>query len=206
MTPDYKLPFWMAGNRATAVARAAKRWWETVAAWLRTAHDFGDVMTAPLLVVDLYAYQRGIKRVALDTERRYRLKVHHALRNAIDAGTHAGMQRIFGRLEHPVYRLDERMPWYDWDVIGAVLPHDDIDAHYAYLIDLWQMYRRTCRRFVIIAEAGGRSSPACVSVGGGIGITVSAGTIINVTSGSESVAVAIMSRSLNILISEGYAL
>ena len=144
-----KLAVWLHGNRVSALSSVAMRWWEQCADWLRIPLSFGDVMTAPLAIVDLYAYQRGITRSALDTERRYRLKVHHALRNAHDAGTLAGMVRIFERLELPAYGLTDRLAGYDWDVVAVDMDVRELDSQRPYLMDIWGLYGRTCRRFAM---------------------------------------------------------
>lgn len=149
MTPDYKLPFWMAGSRATAVAKAAKRWWDTVSRWLRTAYDFNDAQTVAMPIVDLLAYQRGIERYRGEPEWLYRLRVHHAYRNWIDAGTRAGMERIFTRLQMPVYGLEERVPGYDWDMIRLKASLADYLSHSDVLQIVLQAYRRTCRRWLV---------------------------------------------------------
>ena len=147
--PTYQLPFWMDGSRATAVARAAKRWWETVSGWLRTAYDFNDAQTVAMPIVYLLAYQRGIERYRGEPEWLYRLRVHHAYSNWIDAGTRAGMERIFTRLKMPVYGLEERVPGYDWDMIRLKSSLADYLSHADVLQIVLQAYRRTCRRWLI---------------------------------------------------------
>lgn len=144
-----KLPIWMDGSRATALKRTAERWWEQVFAWLQAPHELGDAMTAPLALVDLLAYQRNVDRQPNETEHLYRLRVHHALINARDAGTRAGMQRIFERLEMPVYGLAERLAGYDWDMIKLEATLADYIRAADALHLVLQAYRRTCRRWLL---------------------------------------------------------
>lgn len=151
--PDYQLPFWMAGSRATAVARAAKRWWEVAEGYVRMPLTTFDVLTCELAFVDLLAYQRGIDRYAGESEPFYRLRVHHALRNARAAGTPAGMRQIFANLQLPVPRFTERMAGRDWDMTrvrfsgrGYAKLHDEIDF-------VLRFYWQTCRRFEVVQVA-----------------------------------------------------
>ena len=151
--PTYQLSFWMAGARATALARAAKRWWDTAAAWFRTAYDFNDARTVALAVVDLLAYQRGITRYRGEPEWLYRLRVHHAYANWLDAGTKVGMERIFARLQMPVYDLEERVEGYDWDMIRLRASLTDYLSAADVLHIMMQAYRRTCRRWLLEVQA-----------------------------------------------------
>lgn len=144
-----KLPIWMDGERASALKRTAERWWELVLVWVRSPLQLGDALSASLAVVDLYAYQRNIDRYPYEPEWLYRLRVHYALINAIDAGTRAGMERIFTRLEMPVYGLEERVPGYDWDMIRLKASLADYLSHADVLQIVLQAYRRTCRRWLV---------------------------------------------------------
>lgn len=141
-----KLPIWMDGPRAQALKATSERWWHLVAGWLRSPFDFGDALTAPLPIVDLLAYQRGIERFSIEPERLYRLRVHHAYRNWQDAGTIAGMRRIFERLELPNRQLQDRVPGYDWDMYAVNITPEQLASEGDLLALLLQMYGRTCRR------------------------------------------------------------
>lgn len=184
--PIPKLPIWMDADRATALRNVAVRWWDECLGWLSSPLELGDALTAPLAVVDLYAYQRGIKRSAIDTDRRYRLKVHHAMRNAIDAGTRVGMRRIFERLELPVSDFAERMPGYDWDVIGVDIDARDIDTQRPYLLDVWGLYRRTCRRMAIRGHIDTASRLQVAAVGAAVQVLHTSGAALPVQILSES--------------------
>lgn len=151
--PDYQLPFWMAGPRAKAFARAAERWLEVAIEWFRAAYDFNDAQTVAMDIVDLLAYQRGIDRFRGEPDWLYRLRVHHAYQNWIDAGTKSGMERIFTRLQMPIYDLEERVEGYDWDMIRLRTSLTDyLRASYVLHI-VMHAYRRTCRRWIIEVQA-----------------------------------------------------
>lgn len=144
--PHPRLPIWMDGPRVTALRTSAWRWWNMTLQWLNTPWSMADALSAPLGIVDLYAYQRGIVRFATESERLYRLRVHHALANARDAGTIVGMERIFQRLELPVRALEERLPGYDWDMYAVQMTPEQFAVEGDLLALLLQMYGRTCRR------------------------------------------------------------
>ncbi len=184
--PSLKLPIWLNGDRASTLKRTALRWWEQCADWLRITLAFGDVMTAPLAIVDLYAYQRGITRSALDTERRYRLKVHHALRNARDAGTLTGMARIFERLELPAYGLTDRLDGYDWDVVAVDMDVRELDTQRPYLMDIWGLYGRTCRRFALRGVTVTSATLRAVAAGRLVQLVQTAGAVNTPTYQSQS--------------------
>ena len=124
-----------------------------VVEWLQKPLNFGDAVTAPLNIVDLWGYQRNIDRFALEPEWLYRLRVHYALINAVDAGTRAGMQRIFARLQMPELPMDERVVGYDWDMVRLTPRLWDYINYQTVLHIVLQAYRRTCRRWLIEVQA-----------------------------------------------------
>lgn len=141
-----KLSFWMRGSRALTLMRSGERWWSLAAEWLRTPFRVSDALTAPMPIVDLLAYQRGISRFGIESERLYRLRVHYAYANWQDAGTIKGMQRIFARLELPDRVFQERVQGYDWDMYAVKITPEQLAAEGDLLALLLQMYGRTCRR------------------------------------------------------------
>ena len=150
--PTYQLPFWMDGSRATAVARAAKRWWELAEGYIRLPLTTFDPLNCELALVDLLAYQRGIDRFAAESESFYRLRVHHALRNARVAGTPAGMRQIFANLDLPEPYFTERMPNRDWDMVRVRFAGRGYARLHAEIDFVLRFYWRTCRRFEIVQD------------------------------------------------------
>jgi len=142
------LPFWMRGVRATALVKTCQRWWDLVAVWIAFPLGVFDAQTASIGIVDLLAWQRGIVRFNGEDEALYRLRVKFAYVNAVDAGTPAGMQRIFARLGAINVTIDERLPDLDWDVLRLNLPQN-APANLLLLLDaLLTQYGRTCRRWI----------------------------------------------------------
>lgn len=167
--PLPKLPIWMDGEKAQGLRSLSIRWWEQCLTWLQSPLTLGDALTAPLAIVDLLAYQRDIERYPSEPERLYRLRVHHALINARDAGTRAGMERIFTRLEMPVYGLAERLAGYDWDMIKVEATLADYLQAADALHIVMSAYRRTCRRWLLEVQAPTlTSNEKLTSVGSGL--------------------------------------
>ena len=147
---EISLKFWHGGSRLQTLRQAAERWWrEQAESWLRLPAIRMDMLTADRRVVDLVAWERGIEPIPGETERLYRLRVHHAFVNALDAGTPAGMQRIFARLEIPIFEIEERMDDADWDMISITMGMEDYQSYNTLLQALFGQYGRTCRRWMI---------------------------------------------------------
>lgn len=137
----------MAGPRASTVARSCERYWAVAESYIRLPLSTFDVLTAELGFVNLIAFHRGIDRYAWETESFYRLRVHHALRNARAAGTPAGMNSILENLNLPGFEFIERLPQFDWDTTKIVTNGHDfvpLAQEIRFVIDY---YWRTCRRY-----------------------------------------------------------
>lgn len=145
------ISFWMNGTRAQALKAAAERWWITSAeGFAKILNVKHDVLNAPLEIVDLLAWERDITRFDDEPERLYRLRVKHAYINVLDAGLAVGMQRIFKRLELPELPIDERLiPDYEWDMLRLQIEFNDYLEHRTGLYIVLQIYRRTCRRWIV---------------------------------------------------------
>lgn len=167
MKPDFKLPFWMDGPRATAVANTSKRYWGLAESYVRLPLATFDVMTCAIGFVNLIAYQRGIDRFAGESEGFYRLRVHHALRNAIAAGTPNGMSQIFNNLELPEAEYIERAPEYDWDTTRVLMSGRRFVALETQIRFVLGAYWRTCRRYHIALKTDAQTiyGPANIASG-----------------------------------------
>lgn len=160
------LPFWLNGARIQTIKRTVVRWWSQAQEWLRIPLDLGDATTAPLTIVDLYAFQRNISRYPQESEWLYRLRVQHALLNARDAGTIAGTKRIFERLRLPISPIEQRLPGYDWDMLRLTIPLDLYHEHRIGLNIVLREYRRTCRRWIVQIEAPPAQAHSCITLAG----------------------------------------
>jgi len=141
------LPFWLDGPELTKLKGAAQSWWEKVEGWLRWPLLQLDAETCHLTVLDLLAWQRDIQRFHGEPERLYRLRVKYAFINAVDAGSTAGMIRIFERLGVGYVEIEERLAGMDWDIVLLHLSDTQLSENPVLLRVLMQQYGRTCRRY-----------------------------------------------------------
>lgn len=141
------LPFWLDGIELAKLKAAAQSWWGKVEDWLRWPLLQLDAETCHQSVLDLLAWQRDIQRFHGESDRLYRLRVRYAFINAVDAGSTAGMVRIFERLGVGYVELEERVDGMDWDIILMHLSDTQLSENPVLLRVLMQQYGRTCRRY-----------------------------------------------------------
>lgn len=103
--------------------------------------------TCTVGVLNLIAWQRDITRFTGEPLWLYRLRVKYAFINAKDAGSVAGLNRIFHRLGIGYVEIEERSPVRDWDVIIIRLSDSQLSQNTALLRVLMDKYGRTCRRY-----------------------------------------------------------
>ncbi|MFK0311903.1 phage tail protein [Pseudomonas sp. NPDC090233] len=142
-----KLPFWLEGVELTKLKNAAQSWWEKVEQWLNWPLLQIDAETCHMTVLDLLAWQRDIQRFQGEPETLYRLRVKYAFINAVEAGSTAGMIRIFQRLGIGYVEIQERLPDQDWDIVSLLLSDSQLSENPVLLRVLIQQYGRTCRRY-----------------------------------------------------------
>lgn len=148
------LPFWLDGPELAKLTQAAFNWFALVETWLRWPLAQLDARTCALPMLDLLAFQRDITRFTGESEELFRLRVHYAFINAQDAGSEAGFIRIFERLGIGYVTLTERFDAVNWDVIRINMTDEQLAANTELLMNIIQMYGRTCRRYeftVIVA-------------------------------------------------------
>ena len=98
-------------------------------------------------ILDLWAWQRDVTRFQGEPEALFRLRVKYAFINSVDAGSTAGMKRIFERLGVGYVEIEERQPDRDWDVIQLKFSNTQLSLNPELLRVLIQQYGRTCRRY-----------------------------------------------------------
>lgn len=141
------LPFWLDGPELAKVKAAAQAWWSKVENWLHWPLLQMDAETCHLSMLDLLAWQRDIQRFHVEPETLYRLRVKYAFINAVDAGSTAGMARIFERLGVGYVEIQERQDGLDWDIVLLLLSDTQLSQNPELLRVLMQQYGRTCRRY-----------------------------------------------------------
>ncbi|WP_454867357.1 phage tail protein [Pseudomonas farris] len=142
-----KLPFWLAGTELSKLIAAAQAWWETVTSWLRWPYSQIDPDTCHMSILELWAWQRDVTRFQAEPEALFRLRVKYAFINSVDAGSTAGMKRIFQRLGVGYVEIEERQPDRDWDVVLLKFSNAQLSLNPELLRVLIQQYGRTCRRY-----------------------------------------------------------
>lgn len=144
---DLKLPTWLNGEIISPLKTAAVAWWAKVESWITWPLRQMDADTCTLGMLDLLAWQRDIDRFPGEPEWLYRRRVSYAVTNAKDAGSTAGLIRIFERLDIGLLEIDERVPDRDWDVIILQLTDSQLSDNRELLRVMIEMYGRTCRRY-----------------------------------------------------------
>ena len=146
---NLKLPFWLSGSKPQALLAVTQAWWGKVESWLTWPLRQLDIDLAALAVVDLFAWERGIERFEAEPETLYRKRVKYAFINAQDAGSVAGFQRIFERLDIGYVEVQERVAGEDWDIVYLLLNDSQIAQNTQLLQVIIRLYGRTCRRYIV---------------------------------------------------------
>lgn len=147
------LPVWMRGSDVQKLAAIAEKYWNQVAQqidfWL--AHLNSLDVSEPIL--DMLAYERGITRLPNEPLALYAKRVQTAHVNAQDAGTAAGMERIFKRLGFAQASISERLPWFEWDQIQVDMVESEFGGNERLIIEIIESYGKTCRRYIVNANS-----------------------------------------------------
>lgn len=156
--PKIELPIWLYGQTVKKLTAFLTAWWSVVEGWLTIPLQQIDPETCTLGVLNLIARGRNVKRFSGEPESLYRLRVKHAFANSVDAGSVAGIQRIFERLGIGYVEVLERQAGKDWDVIILQLSNQQLSGNQDLLKLLLTKYGRTCRRYefngIISTELG----------------------------------------------------
>ncbi|MFA0810855.1 phage tail protein [Microbulbifer epialgicus] len=144
---ELKLPFWLSGPQLSKLRNATQRFWQHVEDWLYFPVRQQDPETCTPGALDLLAWERGVKRFDGESMQLYRLRVKYAFVNAQDAGSVAGLKRIFERLLIGYVEIEERLPDRDWDVIKLHLSDQQMADNPELLQIILQKYGRLCRRY-----------------------------------------------------------
>ena len=142
-----KLPFWLGKGQLKAYADFIQTWFLLVTEWLKFTLSFHDIETVDIKIVDLFAWQRDVDRIHSEPEWLYRKRVKYAYHNARDAGTLAGFQKIWERLDLGLLRIKERIPDLDWDIVHLEIDGKILGEHAELLRIIIEKYGLACRRY-----------------------------------------------------------
>ncbi|WP_444894906.1 phage tail protein [Microbulbifer sp. SSSA005] len=150
------LPTWANKGEVKKLGVMLELWWDYVASWLQWPIAQMDPEKCGESALRLLAWQRFIDRFDGESLELFRLRVKYAFVNAVDAGSVAGIKRIFERLGVGYVEVIERDPDRDWDVIILQLSDAQLSNNQELLKRLLQKYGRTCRRyeFKLISPVG----------------------------------------------------
>ncbi len=144
------LPFWQNGKdtfELVKLQRAAQRFFEKLQSWLTWPLNQLDPLACTLPILDLLAWQRDVLRFAGEPLALYRKRVAYAYANSLDAGSAAGMKRIFERLGVGYVEIHERVDPINWDVITVRMSDNQLSGNQTLIELLLRYYGRTCRRY-----------------------------------------------------------
>lgn len=144
---QFNLPFWADGQTLQKLKSAAQQYWEYVQSWFENVSPKVDAEQAPISLVNLLAWQRLIERIPNEPESLYRLRVKYARENMQDAGSVAGLKRIFDRLELHIIDIEERLIGQDWDIVSIQLQDTTLNENANLIASLIRNYGLTCRRY-----------------------------------------------------------
>ncbi|MDO6426242.1 phage tail protein [Thalassotalea sp. 1_MG-2023] len=149
MSNNIQLPTWLNGEQTTKLAKVANQFWQEFEQklwwWLEQINE--DEAALPIL--NLLAWERDITRLENEPVELYRLRIKHALANAEDAGSTQGMEAIFKRLGFGYMEINERIPGYDWDMVGISMIESEFADKQQLVEELIRQYGRTCRRYFL---------------------------------------------------------
>ncbi|MDH6024980.1 phage tail protein [Vibrio splendidus] len=145
--PEINLRYWMGLGEIAKFARAMRNYWGHVKAAFEMPLQQHDPLIAPMAVVYVLAWQRGVEKLGQEPESLFRVRVAHAYGFSRDAGSVFGWEDMFEKLGYPHIAQDERLTNVDWDVISLKIQDGDL-THVPKLLDtVIRQYGRTCRRY-----------------------------------------------------------
>lgn len=147
MMVELTLPSWLSGPKNQEWLKLYQAWWAQVKTWISETITQIDPETCGEEQLNLLAWERHVERFYGEPLALYRLRVKYAFVNAVDAGSVAGIQRIFERLGIGYVEVLERQPDKDWDVIILQISNKQLSDNQDLLKRLLTKYGRTCRRY-----------------------------------------------------------
>lgn len=141
------LPVWLNSGSAKKIADTFLVWWLRVQEILEIPLLEIDPRTCTISSLNILARSRGVRRFAGEPLSLYRLRVEFAFINAKDAGSSAGLQRIFERLQIGYVEIDEFIEGFDFDIIRLNVSSEQLGQNQQLLDLLIREYGRTGRSF-----------------------------------------------------------
>ena len=144
---DIKLPAWLNNDSVNRLKSLFGNWWDKAATWVQWPMTQLNEYVCVQPVLGLLAWERHVTPIPGETEEMFRARVKHAVANAEDAGSAAGLKRIFYRLGIKIIDIQERVPDQDWDIVDINMEDDEVSRQQAVVAQLIKEYGRPCRRY-----------------------------------------------------------
>jgi len=144
---EIKLKWFVAGLIPKKFINTVTAWNLKIKLWLELALNQQNPLVCNEELLELLAWERRIKRLPNEPLDIYRRRVNFAFVNERDAGSLAGMERIFSRLGVGFVTIEERSPSKDWDVVVLNVDDTRLSENNELLTELIGLYGRTCRRY-----------------------------------------------------------
>ncbi|MCG7552070.1 hypothetical protein [Pseudoalteromonas sp. Of11M-6] len=154
------LPSWIYGDDAKKLAKATEEFWNELNSqllwWNTIQHSTEDSEK----ILDLLAWERSVSRLSGEPLSMYAKRVQLAHVNAVDAGSAAGLERIFRRLGI-LAEVNERVSGFDWDQVQVSMLEKNFAGRERMILELIASYGKTCRRYVLNAMTAITTAEVC---------------------------------------------
>lgn len=144
-----KLPFWLNGPQAQALARAARAFWARVEGWLGDALAQADIRACSRAALETHAWGRNVERLPGEPDALFRGRVLHAVEAAVNAGSLRGLELILRAHGVTHFVIEERPIDVDWDFVLITIDTEQLSANTDLLDRIFKRWGRVCRRYVI---------------------------------------------------------
>ena len=139
-----ELKTWLNGLEIVKLIKATKAFWEKVEVWLQVPLKQIDIENCHPRMVEVHGWGRRVARFPDEDIDLYRKRVLEAFQGA---GLIKGLDDILTRFEVPEYTILERLPQVDPDIVTIEMPQGGITENLDLLLNIFQEYGMTCRRY-----------------------------------------------------------
>lgn len=145
--PFITFKYWMSKGELAKFATAMRNYWIRVDEALRMPLQIYDPLTAPIGVVKLMAWERGIEPLEREDEMIFRIRVANAYAFSRHGGETAGFKDMFAKLGVSWVEIHEREDAEQWDVVTIETEDGDLAQKNWLMNAMIRQYGRTCRRY-----------------------------------------------------------
>lgn len=143
-----RLPFWLSGREASALADAAQQCWEQAQGWLREALAQTDIRYCSLKALERHAADRGIVRLPGESEALWRRRTRTAITQAREAGSKRGLEQLLAAYGAQRFSIVECPADCTWDIVEIQISEARSSVPSPVLDEVLRQWGRVGRRFV----------------------------------------------------------